>query len=43
LDEYIELGARLTKWRAVIRIGDGIPTRICVAANAHALVRFAAT
>jgi fructose-bisphosphate aldolase, class I len=43
LDEYVRLGARFTKWRAVIRIGDGIPTRICLAANAHALVRFAAT
>jgi fructose-bisphosphate aldolase, class I len=43
LDEYFRLGARFTKWRAVIRIGDGIPTRVCLAANAHALVRFAAT
>jgi fructose-bisphosphate aldolase class I len=43
LDEYVQLGARFTKWRAVIRIADGIPTRICLAANAHALVRFAAT
>ena len=42
LDEYLRLGARFTKWRAVIRIGDGLPTRICLAANAHALVRFAA-
>lgn len=39
---YVRLGARFTKWRAVIRIGEGIPTRICMAANAHALVRFAA-
>jgi fructose-bisphosphate aldolase class I len=43
LEEYVRLGARFTKWRAVIRIGDGIPTRACMAANAHALVRFAAT
>jgi fructose-bisphosphate aldolase, class I len=43
LDEYAQLGARFTKWRAVIPIGDGIPTRIGMAANAHALVRFAAT
>jgi fructose-bisphosphate aldolase class I len=43
LNEYFQLGARFTKWRAVIRIGDGIPTCICMAANAHALVRFAAT
>lgn len=41
LAEYRELGARFTKWRAVIRIGDGIPTRRCVEANAHALARFA--
>lgn len=43
LDEYVQLGARFTKWRAVIRIDDSIPTRVCMAANAHALVRFAAT
>lgn len=42
LAEYVQLGARFTKWRAVIRISDGIPTSICQAANAHALARFAA-
>lgn len=42
LAEYRELGARFTKWRAVIAIGDGIPTRFCIDANAHALARFAA-
>jgi len=42
LEEYVQLGARFTKWRAVIRIGDGIPTPICLAANTHALARFAA-
>jgi len=42
LAEYVDLGARFTKWRAVIRIGNGLPTRVCLAANAHALVRFAA-
>ncbi len=42
LAEYKKLGARFTKWRAVIAIGDGIPTRGCVEANAHALARFAA-
>ena len=42
LAEYYELGARFTKWRAVIRIGDGIPSRTCIEANAHALARFAA-
>ena len=42
LEEYVQLGARFTKWRAVIRIGEGIPTHTCVASNAHALARFAA-
>ncbi|PKB66606.1 MAG: fructose-bisphosphate aldolase [SAR202 cluster bacterium Io17-Chloro-G4] len=42
LNEYYELGARFTKWRAVISIGDDIPSNYCVAANAHALARFAA-
>lgn len=40
--EYLGLGARFAKWRAVITIGDGIPTRACVTANAHALARYAA-
>src|SRR5918999_2934626 len=42
LEEYYSLGARFTKWRAVITIGDGIPTSYCIRANAHALGRFAA-
>jgi fructose-bisphosphate aldolase, class I len=42
LAEYRELGARFTKWRAVIAIGDGIPTAYCLRANAHALGRYAA-
>src|SRR4029079_5626723 len=42
LAEYYELGARFTKWRAVITIGDGIPTDACIEANAHALARYAA-
>jgi fructose-bisphosphate aldolase class I len=42
LAEYAQLRARFTKWRAVIAIGDGIPTETCLAANAHALARFAA-
>lgn len=42
LAEYREMGARFTKWRAVITIGDGIPTRFCIDANAHALARYAA-
>jgi fructose-bisphosphate aldolase class I len=40
--EYRKLGARFAKWRAVINIGDGIPSRGCVHANAHALARYAA-
>jgi fructose-bisphosphate aldolase class I len=42
LAEYRDLGAGFTKWRAVITIGDGIPTRNCIRANAEALARFAA-
>jgi fructose-bisphosphate aldolase, class I len=42
LAEYYELGARFAKWRAVITIGDGIPTDACLHANAHALARYAA-
>jgi fructose-bisphosphate aldolase, class I len=42
LNEYRELGARFTKWRAVITIGDGIPTDYCIDVNAHALARYAA-
>ena len=40
--EYYELGARFAKWRAVIAIGDGMPTTACMEANAHALARYAA-
>jgi fructose-bisphosphate aldolase, class I len=36
------MGARFAKWRAVITIGDGIPSRGCIEANAHALARYAA-
>lgn len=42
LAEYANLGARFTKWRAVIQIGDAMPTRACLYSNAHALARFAA-
>src|SRR3990172_4442031 len=42
LAEYRELGARFAKWRAVIDIGAGIPTRFAIEANAHALARYAA-
>jgi fructose-bisphosphate aldolase class I len=42
LAEYRELGARFTKWRAVIAIdGDKIPSAYCIHVNAHALGRFA--
>lgn len=40
--EYRSLGARFTKWRAVIRIGEHIPTTDCIETNAHALARYAA-
>ncbi len=42
LEEYKGLGARFAKWRAVITIGEGIPTKMCIDANAHALARYAA-
>jgi fructose-bisphosphate aldolase, class I len=42
LAEYVELGARFTKWRAVITIGQGIPSEYCLWTNAHALARYAA-
>ncbi len=40
--QYLEMGARFAKWRAVIAVGEGLPTTACIAANAHALARFAA-
>ncbi len=42
LAEYYQLGARFAKWRAVIDIGEGIPTRFAIESNAHALARYAA-
>jgi fructose-bisphosphate aldolase class I len=42
LAEYFQMGARFAKWRAVIAIGDEIPSRSCIEANAHALARYAA-
>ena len=42
LAEYFQMGARFAKWRAVITIGEGIPSRSCIEANAHALARYAA-
>jgi len=40
--EYVKLGAKFAKWRAVITIGADMPSSTCVAANAHALGRYAA-
>jgi fructose-bisphosphate aldolase class I len=42
LEEYRKIGARFAKWRAVITIGDQIPSMACLNANAHALARYAA-
>ena len=42
LREYRDLGAGFAKWRAVITIGDNIPSRFCIDANTHALARYAA-
>lgn len=39
--EYVELGARFAKWRAVITIGDHLPSKSCIHTNAHALARYA--
>lgn len=41
LAEYAQMGARFAKWRAVITINNGIPSRGCIEANAHALARYA--
>ncbi len=42
LKDYFQMGARFAKWRAVIAIGDGLPSRSGLEANAHALARYAA-
>jgi fructose-bisphosphate aldolase, class I len=42
LGEYHQMGARFAKWRAVVAIGEGIPSRGCIQANAQALARYAA-
>ncbi len=42
LQEYAALGAKFAKWRAVITIGDDIPSTACIVANAHGLARYAA-
>ena len=41
MEEYKSLGAKFAKWRAVITIGDSIPSSACMIANAHALARYA--
>jgi fructose-bisphosphate aldolase, class I len=42
LKEYVQMGARFAKWRAVIAVGDGIPSPGCIEANAQTLARYAA-
>lgn len=42
LKEYFQMGARFAKWRAVITVGDDVPSRSGLEANAHALARYAA-
>jgi fructose-bisphosphate aldolase class I len=42
LEDYVRMGARFAKWRAVINLGDGLPSQGCIEANAHALARYAA-
>ncbi len=42
LEAYLSLGARFAKWRAVLTIGEAMPTMACIDVNAHALARFAA-
>lgn len=42
LKEYFQMGARFAKWRAVIAVGEDIPSRGCIEANAQALARYAA-
>jgi fructose-bisphosphate aldolase, class I len=42
LEEYFKLGCRFAKWRAVITIGEGMPSGACIRANAQVLARYAA-
>ena len=42
LDEYFKMGCRFAKWRAVITIGEGMPSSACIHANAEVLARYAA-
>ena len=41
MENYSKEGAKFAKWRAVIAIGDGIPTEVCIKANAYVLARYA--
>ena len=41
LNEYVQMGARFAKWRAVLAVGDGTPSRGCIEANAKALAHYA--
>lgn len=41
LKEYLSLGAKFAKWRAVITIGEGIPTMDCILENAKRLAKYA--
>lgn len=41
LAEYVHMGARFAKWRAVITVGADIPSQACIDANAQALARYA--
>ena len=42
LAEYKTLGAKFAKWRAVITVGEGLPSPGCIEANVHGLARYAA-
>jgi len=42
LAEYVQMGARFAKWRAVMMVDDNLPSRGCIEANAHGLARYAA-
>ncbi len=42
IEEYVQLGAKFAKWRAVLTIGPDIPSQYCIDVNAHALARYAA-
>lgn len=41
LAEYVTLGAKFTKWRMVISVGQGIPTKTAIEGNSHVIARFA--